>query len=154
VVTFAGYFMITVSDTSAFTSGLELNADVSFSVIMEAVAAAKRCGERRTGFGMPGSPRTTLDGSLRLSTATKRELDVALGVGGDVACRPRVHDRYFWKFDPRGEGQVSKTGDHDLWWSHMLGQWVRFGRMAAATIHGKATGITILIYGFVIPKLI
>jgi hypothetical protein len=78
VVTFAGHFMIAVSDTSAFTSGLKLNADASLSMIMDAVAAAKPCGERRTGFGTPGSPRTTLDGYLRLPTATKRELDVAL----------------------------------------------------------------------------
>jgi hypothetical protein len=73
-----------------------------FSVIMDAVAAATPCGEphpnrhvgvprcvlgnegrprgaRRTGFGTLGSPRTTLDGYLRSPTATKRELDVALG---------------------------------------------------------------------------
>jgi hypothetical protein len=38
-------------------------------------------GACRTGFGTPGSPRTTLDGYLRLSTVTKRELEVALGTG-------------------------------------------------------------------------
>jgi hypothetical protein len=81
VVAFAGHVMIAVSDTSAFTSGLKLNADVSFSVIMDAVAAAKPCGERRTGFGTPGSPWTTLDGYLRSPTVTKREIDVALGSG-------------------------------------------------------------------------
>jgi hypothetical protein len=78
VVAFAGHVMIAVSDTSAFTSGLKLNADVSFSVIMDAVAAATPCGERRT-FGTLGFPRTILDGYLRSPTATKREFDVALG---------------------------------------------------------------------------
>jgi hypothetical protein len=56
VVAFAGHFMIVASDTPAFTSGLKLNADVSLSVIMDTVAAATPCGQRRTGFGTPGSP--------------------------------------------------------------------------------------------------
>jgi hypothetical protein len=85
VVAFADHVMIAVSDTSAFTSGPKLNAEVSFSVILDAVAAAKPCGERRTGFGTPGSPRTTLDGYLRLPTATKRELDVALATTRNIA---------------------------------------------------------------------
>src|SRR5215470_1213021 len=28
------------------------------------------------------------------------------------ASRPGIHDRQFWKFDPRHEGQVSKVYDH------------------------------------------
>ena len=74
----AGFFMIAVSATPACTSGPKLHAGVAFSVIMEALAAPNRCGERRIDPGVHGAPRNHREGLPEVTNGYKCDLDVVL----------------------------------------------------------------------------